>query len=83
MAIQYFLLVYDRAHRHLQTVQTFTDKDDASSAYTAVERAVQGNTNLEIVLIGSDSIETIMQTHGQYFDPPDGGSRFLRPVAAG
>lgn len=83
MAMRYFLLIYNRSHRHLQTVQTFTDQEEASRAYTAAERAAQGNHGLEIVLIGADSLDTIKQTHGQYFDPPREGSRFLRPVTVG
>ena len=83
MALRYFLLIYSRLHGRLETVQTFDDQDDASRAYTAAERAAQGNDDLEIVLIGADSLDTIRQTHGQYFDAPEDGSEYLRPVAAG
>jgi hypothetical protein len=82
MATKYFLLIYNRAHRELQTVQRFDDQADAATAYTAAEAAARGNKELEIVLIGADSLDTIRKTHGQYFDAPTGGSRFLRPLAA-
>jgi hypothetical protein len=77
MAMRYFLLIYNRAHRHLQTVQEFTDRDEAGRAYVATERAAQGDPGLEIVLIGADSLDTIKRTHGQYFDAPGGRSSYL------
>ncbi len=32
-----------------------------------MEQEHLGDRHLEIVLVGADSIETIMQTHGNYF----------------
>jgi hypothetical protein len=77
MTMHYFLLIYNRAHRHLQTVQEFADRNEAGRAYVAAERAAQGDPGLEIVLIGADSIDTIRRTHGQYFDAPGGRSKYL------
>lgn len=76
----YFLLIYNRAHRHLQTVQEFADRDEAGRAYVAAERAAQGDSGLEIVLIGADSMDTIRRTHGQYFDAPADRSKYLDAV---
>jgi hypothetical protein len=83
MAMRYFLLIYNRAHRRLQTVQEFTDRDEAGRAYVAAERAAQGDPGLEIVLIGADSLDTIKQTHGQYFDAPGGRSSYLDAAIIG
>lgn len=83
MAMHYFLLIYNRAHRHLQTVQEFADRDEAGRAYVAAERAAQGDVGLEIVLIGADSLDTIRRTHGQYFDAPDGRSKYLDAARIG
>lgn len=80
MAMYYFLLVYNRAHRALQTVQRFTDQEEAGRAYVAAERAAQGNDALEVVLVGADSIDTIRQTHGQYFTHRAGESSYLDAV---
>jgi hypothetical protein len=39
------------------------------------------DSNLEIVLIGSDSLDTIRSTHGNYFDGKRAaGSRFFEAV---
>jgi hypothetical protein len=83
MALNYFLLIYNRAHRHLQTVQEFGDRDEAGRAYVAAERAAQGDGGLEIVLIGADSLDTIRRTHGQYFDAPAGRSKYLDAARIG
>lgn len=82
MAMYYFLLIFNRLHQALQTVQQFSDRDDASRAYAAAESAAQGNDELEIVLVGADSIDTIRQTHGQYFAERPGHSRFLDAASA-
>lgn len=78
----HFLLEYSRGHQRLQNVQRFTDSDDASRAYAAAESAARGNKDLEVVLVGADSMETIEQTHGQYFGHRLQYSRFLGPAIA-
>lgn len=80
MALHYFLLIYNRAHRHLQTVQEFADRDEAGRAYVAAERAALEGAGLEIVLVGADSLDTIKRTHGQYFDAPAHRSKYLDAV---
>jgi hypothetical protein len=82
VAMRYFLLIYNHAHRALQTVQTFSNKDEAGRAYVAAERASAGSPNLEIVLVGADSLETIKQTHGQYFTAQVGQSKYLDAASA-
>lgn len=77
MAMYYFLLVFNRLHQALQTVQRFSDRDDAARAYAAAESAAEGNDELEIVLVGADSIDTIRQTHGQYFTERSRHSPYL------
>jgi hypothetical protein len=39
--------------------------------------------NMEIVLVGADSIETVMLTHGNYFDADPGAAGSARPYLAG
>lgn len=69
-AIQHFLLVYDRARDELVEQRDFgEDSEAALFAYREAERqaARDGAVQLDIVLVGSDSIETVMATHGNYF----------------
>lgn len=67
MALIHFLLVYDHAAGSLLSRREFRDADEAAAAYADMEQLHCGDRHLEIVLVGADSIETIMQTHGNYF----------------
>lgn len=72
MAIHQFLLVYDVASQTLvRADQLGGDTDAAVAAYAACEEEYRGNRDIEVVLIGSDSLETIKQTHGHYFGNAD------------
>lgn len=77
MALQHFLLVYDLVAQRLIKQQEFSDGDEAATAYAALEREYKGRDDLEIVLVGADSIETIMRTHAHYFDAVGTTSPFL------
>lgn len=77
MSLRHFLLVYDLAAQHLIGQQEFDDGDEAATAYAALEREHRDRDDLEIVLVGADSIETIERTHAHYFDARETGSPFL------
>lgn len=77
MALQHFLLVYDLGVQRLISQREFADGNEAATAYAALEREYQGRKDLEIVLVGADSIETIKRTHAHYFDAVETGSPFL------
>jgi len=77
MALQHFLLVYDLNAQRLIDQRRFDDGDEAARAYSQFEQKYQGREDLEIVLVGADSIETIRQTHAHYFDLGTTGSPFL------
>ncbi len=47
------------------------------AAYAAKERELQGQKSSEIVLIGSDSFETVKLTHANYFDGTVSVSKYL------
>ena len=64
----HFLLVYDHKIQELTASQMFDSSEAAVDAYFAMERKHKDDTLIEIVLIGSDSIETIRLTHANYFD---------------
>jgi hypothetical protein len=63
----HFLLVYSHDEQRLLEQDEFRDATKATRAYADAEASYRGKNNFEIVLIGSDSIETIMKTHGHYF----------------
>lgn len=65
--IVYFLLVYDLRRRQLVSQTQFADVDEAMTAYSDAESEHLGR-GFEVVLVGSESIEAVMLTHGSYFD---------------
>ncbi len=83
--IHHFLLVYSYGEGRLVHQDEFRDEAEAAAAYTEAERSYRDRLEgFEIVLVGSDSIETIMRTHGHYFSQQDEDSPFANhPVTAG
>ncbi len=68
MTLIHFLIAYNRALGVVVSREQFTDAHEASKAYKDLELVHNGDPNMEIVLIGSDSIETVQRTHSNYFD---------------
>lgn len=66
--LEHFILVYD--HRRGDLVEEIPfgqDSDAAVRAYSDLERQHRDDKGIEIVLVGSDSFDTIRQTHANYF----------------
>ncbi|MDO3126515.1 hypothetical protein P5V43_05290 [Mycobacteroides abscessus subsp. bolletii] len=64
----YFLLAYSLDEGKLVRQDEFTVRDEAVAAYEEAENHYRPNLDrYEVVLIGADSIETVMLTHGHYF----------------
>jgi hypothetical protein len=78
--IVHFLLVYDRSLGKLVYDQPFSNSTEAVRAYEEMEEKHRGESHMEIVLVGADSIETIMLTHGNYFDAVPSASPYLAGV---
>lgn len=75
----HFLLIYDHQQEKLLCEDVFHDAQEAADAYSKAEREYRNRDELEIVLVGSDSINTIHRTHGHYFK--DGArSKYLAGV---
>lgn len=73
MSLIHFLLAYD--HKRGELVgepRQFTDPVEAARAYADLEQVHRSDRHLEIVLVGSDSLETIKVTHGNYFGADTG-----------
>jgi hypothetical protein len=79
--LRHFLLVFDHASARLVREQTFDHKIDlALHAYRAAEQEFADRPLMEIVLVGSDSMETVRLTHANYFADEVEGSEFLLGV---
>ena len=69
--IQHYLLVFDHGAGHLIEEKSFgNDGKRAVAAYAEKEREYQSREAIEIVLVGSDSLDTVKLTHANYFDGP-------------
>lgn len=78
--VKHFLLVFDHEQARLIDQDDFDhDLDAAVAAYGEMEKRYRENENIDIVLVGSDSIETVMVTHANYFDGSAGLSKYLTP----
>jgi hypothetical protein len=81
MPMIHFLLVYDRQQGKLVHQRPFTDSAEAVAAYEAMEEEYgDAARHMEIVLVGADSLETVMLTHGNYFDAQPSASPYLEGV---
>jgi hypothetical protein len=80
--IQHFLLIFDHDQGHLLDMVEFgEDSDAAVAAYAESERMHQDRPRVEIVLIGSDSFDTVKLTHANYFDGTVALSKYLTGIA--
>lgn len=80
MPLVHFLLAYDRRMQRLVFQQPYADSTEAVKAYEAMEEQYRDAKHMEIVLVGADSLETIMLTHGNYFDAVPSASPYLAGV---
>lgn len=79
--IKHFLLVFDHAQGQLIEERHFeTQAAEALAAYAAKEELHRNERDIEIVLIGSDSIETVKLTHANYYDGSVAVSKYLAGI---
>lgn len=80
----YFILIYDVQGRAVEIESFDGDSDGATSRYAALEELHRDHDQIEVVLVGADSIETIKRTHSHYFAEraDDLFSRFLDSTIA-
>ena len=72
-----FLLVFDHDRGALhQDVTVVVDPAEALHADDAAERHFAEQERIEVLLIGSDSLDTVRRTHANYFD----GTAALEPL---
>lgn len=75
--IQHFLITFDPSTGDTHVDSFGTDYDAAQVAYADAEEANGLAGDLDIVLVGSDSLRTIERTHSSYFGGGDAGLQEL------
>lgn len=79
--IQHFLIVFNHQRGEIADLREFGyDSDAAVAAYSAKEHELRDSRDMEIVLIGSDSLETVKLTHANYFDGSVAVSKYLAGI---
>jgi hypothetical protein len=66
--IRHYLIVYDIPTSKGKVRDFGTDYDAAIAAYFEIEGEMRDRADLDIVLLGADSLETLKRTHSSYFD---------------
>ena len=81
-SLNHFLLVFDHNRAELVDLTSFgTDVKSAMAEYSRLERKhMKDADGIEIVLIGSDSLETIKITHANYFDGTVAVSKYFAGI---
>lgn len=62
-----YLVVFDKARGHITHFEEFDDGATALRARFAAERRHVGDPNIEIVVLGADSVANLHRTHARYF----------------
>ena len=73
-----FILIFDRTTGALQVEQFGIARDTATARYRELELAHETDANVEIVLVGSVSLDTIRITHPHYFNGEQGKDSLTR-----
>jgi hypothetical protein len=77
-SIQHFLLVFDHQKGELIHEESFgTHGQRALDAYQVMEMQHRNDLHIDIVLIGSDSLETVRLTHANYYSGSAAVSKYL------
>lgn len=80
--MNHFLLVFDHARAELLDLKEFGPNSKAAmTEYARMEREhLRKGDQIEIVLIGSDSLATIKVTHANYFDGTVAVSKYFAGI---
>lgn len=66
--IQHFLVIYDVSEGMAKVKPYGVDYEAAMEAYVTAEEEYRNREDIDVVLLGADSEETIRRTHSSYFD---------------
>jgi hypothetical protein len=66
--VKHFLVIYDIPAAKADVVSFETNYTAALAAYEEAEKAHRWDADTEVVLLGSDSEQTLERTHSSYFE---------------
>jgi intracellular sulfur oxidation DsrE/DsrF family protein len=65
--MRHYLLIYDRSAGKIIRHKEYSQVDDALEARFNVEREYMGQPEIEVVVLGGESWESLSSTHARYF----------------
>jgi hypothetical protein len=68
MSIRHFIVIYDIPGREAEVLPFENDYAAALARYEQLEQEHRQDPDVEVVMLGSDSVEAIRKTHSSYFD---------------
>lgn len=77
--IKHFLVIHDIAAGRTDVRDFGNDYEAAQEAYAEVEWELQKDRSVNVVLLSSDSLETVKRTHSSYFERRESFESFLPP----
>lgn len=77
MALIYFLLVYDARNGTLRACEEYLHADRAMTDFARLEADNQADEDVQVVLLSSESLDTLKATHGHYFTDSDSESSLM------
>jgi len=63
----HFLLVFDRREGRVLSQQEFDTRSAAMAGRFEAERLHKGNPDIEVVVLGAQSVAELKRTHARYF----------------
>jgi hypothetical protein len=65
--MHYFLVIYDRREGQILQAGEYRKSSGALQARFEAERRYNGDRNIEVVVLGANSWESLFRTHSRYF----------------
>ena len=65
--MNHYLMVFDRSKGEILRLHRYSDRNDALHARFAEERRYGDESDIEVVVLGAISGESLQRTHGRYF----------------
>jgi hypothetical protein len=65
--VRHFLVIYDRREGRILRRGDYAGATGALEARFAAEREFQGQPDIEVVVLGGDSWQSVERTHSRYF----------------
>jgi hypothetical protein len=74
-AVKYWLIVYARRAGELRRCEEFSGGQAALPGRFAAEREHRGDPDVEVVVLGAESLDALKVTYSRYFAAPESAAK--------